>query len=254
MTSVKKVEEIISLSEKWFALSGSLFVAKVDPAATKGFFKSKKAAGRAYVAVDVANESIVLTDYMKGAEAFQAVTAGDVKAAAGLTEEEEKPAAATVKETTPATTKKATKKPVKTTAKKPAKKAAATKKTTAKKSKSKARQRLEEARQKAASLKKTVPGFVAFCEKINVGRDKPYSARNCELLYVQSGGKATCVKGFKSWQKEGRAVKRGEKALVIEAPRLITETDKKTGKEKSKLICSPVCVFDISQTEILKEA
>lgn len=123
-----------------------------------------------------------------------------------------------------------------------------------KRPKSPTKKRLEASQKAIKTLDKEAADFKEFCEKINQDRKVPYSERNCALLFDQSNGRATCVKGFQTWKKEGRAVKKGQKALVIEAPRLITSKDKKTGKNKETLICTPVCVFDISQTEILKEA
>lgn len=127
--------------------------------------------------------------------------------------------------------------------------------TAQKRPKSKSRARLEASRAAIKTLDKTAADFTAFCKQINAGRKFPYSERNCALLYDQSNGAATCVKGFQSWKAAGRVVKKGSKALVIEAPKMIKGTDK-NGEPYEKLICTPVCVFDISQTEELvkKEA
>lgn len=127
--------------------------------------------------------------------------------------------------------------------------------TTQKRPKSKSRARLDASRAAIKTLDKTTADFKAFCEKINAGREIPYSERNCALLFDQSSGAATEVKGFKAWKAAGRVVKKGSKALVIEAPKMIKTTDK-NGEQKERLICTPVCVFDVSQTEVLgtKEA
>lgn len=122
----------------------------------------------------------------------------------------------------------------------------------AKKPKSPTKKRLEASRAAIKTLDTQTADFKAFCEKINAGRKVPYSERNCALLYDQSNGEATQVKGFKAWKAAGRVVKKGSKALVIEAPKMIKTTDK-NGKQKERLICTPACVFDISQTEVLKE-
>ena len=45
-----------------------------------------------------------------------------------------------------------------------------------------------------------------------------YSFGNAILIYAQSGGQATYVKGYKSWNKLGRYVKKGAKGLAILAP------------------------------------
>lgn len=119
-----------------------------------------------------------------------------------------------------------------------------------KRPKSKSRARLEASRAAIKTLDKEAADFTAFCKQINAGRKAPYSERNCALLYDQSNGAATCVKGFQSWKAAGRVVKKGAKALVIEAPKMIKGTDK-SGEEYEHLICTPVCVFDISQTEEL---
>lgn len=124
--------------------------------------------------------------------------------------------------------------------------------TTQKRPKSKSRLRLDTSRAAIKTLDTQVADFKAFCEKINAGRKVPYSERNCALLFDQSNGKATEVRGFRSWKAAGRVVKKGSKALIIEAPKMIKTTDE-NGKHKERLICTPVCVFDVSQTEVLKE-
>ncbi len=124
-----------------------------------------------------------------------------------------------------------------------------------KRPKSKSRARLDASRAAIKTLDKTTAEFKSFCKKINAGREIPYSERNCALLFNQSNGRATQVKGFKAWKAAGRVVKKGSKALVIEAPKMIKTTDK-NGEQKEHLICTPVCVFDVSQIEVLgkKEA
>lgn len=124
---------------------------------------------------------------------------------------------------------------------------------TKKRPKSKSRARLDASRKAVKEWKGQPADFSDFVKVINAGRKAPYSARNCALLYDQSNGKATQVKGFQSWKAAGRVVKKGSKALVIEAPKIVKGTDK-GGKEVEHLICTPVCVFDISQTEAIKEA
>lgn len=221
--SFDQAEKAISLSETWFDLGNGLYAAKVDPKETKCFFKSSRAAGRNFIMVDTAAKSITLTDTLKGLDGFNAVDANTVKKAAGLVEDKvvktlTKPAAAT----------------------------------TQKRPKSKSRLRLDTSRAAIKTLDTQVADFKAFCEKINAGRKVPYSERNCALLFDQSNGKATEVRGFRSWKAAGRVVKKGSKALIIEAPKMIKTTDE-NGKHKERLICTPVCVFDVSQTEVLKE-
>lgn len=122
--------------------------------------------------------------------------------------------------------------------------------------KSKSRLKLEKAHEDAQAIDVTAAEFLAFCARINAGRQKPYSARNCEILYAQSNGRATDVRGFKTWIKAGRAVKKGQKALVIETPRFVYDEKGQPVLDKHgkpKMYTVPCCVFDISQTEELKE-
>lgn len=131
--------------------------------------------------------------------------------------------------------------------------AEAEEKPAAKRPKSKSRARLDASRKAVKEWKGQPADFSDFVKVINAGRKVPYSEKNCALLYEQSNGAATCVKGFQSWKAAGRIVKKGSKALIIEAPKMIKGTDK-DGKEYEHLICTPVCVFDIAQTEVMKEA
>lgn len=79
---------------------------------------------------------------------------------------------------------------------------------------------------------------------------KCYSGTNTMLLFMQKPD-VTYVKGFKAWNKFGRQVKAGEKALYIFAP-LIGKKKDKNGEELDETVCygfRPIPVFDISQTE-----
>lgn len=139
------------------------------------------------------------------------------------------------------------------TAERPAKKPATNK--AAKKSKSSIK--LEKAQEDAQAIDVTAAEFLAFCARINAGRQKPYSARNCELIFAQTNGAATDVRGFKSWIKAGRAVKKGQKSIVIEAPRFVYDEQGQPVLDKHgkpKMYAVPCCVFDIAQTEELKES
>lgn len=263
--SFDQAEKAISLSETWFDLGNGVYAAKVDPKETKCFFKSSRAAGRNFIMVDTAAKNITLTDTLKGLDGFNAVDANTVKKAAGLVEAAEKePKKETAGEIEEAAGELqaeiislggypvafngvsiTTDKVVKTLTKP----AAAT---TQKRPKSKSRLRLGASRAAIKTLDTQAADFKAFCEKINAGRKVPYSERNCALLFDQSNGKATEVRGFRSWKAAGRVVKKGSKALIIEAPKMIKTTDE-NGKHKERLICTPVCVFDVSQTEVLKE-
>lgn len=86
-----------------------------------------------------------------------------------------------------------------------------------------------------------------------------YSFSNCLLILAQMPN-ATRVAGFKSWQKLGRQVRKGEKAIWILAPRFFkpkgadeqAETDNNVpseDEEQVKIYFKPCPVFDISQTE-----
>ena len=64
------------------------------------------------------------------------------------------------------------------------------------------------------------------------------------------------VKGFQTWKKDGRYVKKGAKALQIFAPvptkykkEVENEDGKKDEKEVEYISFKPTYVFDISQTE-----
>lgn len=86
-----------------------------------------------------------------------------------------------------------------------------------------------------------------------------YSFNNSLLIYYQSkklGFTASMVKGFQTWKKDGRYVKKGAKALQIFAPvptkyKKEVENDDGTKEEKEVeyLSFKPTYVFDISQTE-----
>ena len=74
-----------------------------------------------------------------------------------------------------------------------------------------------------------------------------YSPNNCMLIAMQMPT-ATRVAGYKTWQKLGRQVRKGEKAIHILAPRTYTKA-KADGAEEIKLYFRGVCVFDVSQTD-----
>ena len=86
-----------------------------------------------------------------------------------------------------------------------------------------------------------------------------YSFNNSLLIYYQSkelGFTASMVKGFQTWKKNGRFVKKGAKALQIFAPvptkykkEVENEDGTKEEKEVEYLGFKPTYVFDISQTE-----
>jgi antirestriction protein ArdC len=79
-----------------------------------------------------------------------------------------------------------------------------------------------------------------------------YSYANTMLIFQQLPS-ASKVAGYKTWQKLGRQVKKGEHGIKIFAPCPIpiTTKDPETGEEKPgmKMWFKLVSVFDISQTE-----
>lgn len=82
---------------------------------------------------------------------------------------------------------------------------------------------------------------------------KGYSWTNTMLLFMQKPD-VSYVKGMKQWNKLGRRVKAGEKALYIFAPLIgkKKEIDDETKEEKETDVCygyRSVPVFDVSQTD-----
>ena len=79
-------------------------------------------------------------------------------------------------------------------------------------------------------------------------RFSSYSLNNTAMIYLQKP-RAQFLKGYKSWQKLGRQVKKGEKAIQIFAP-MSRKAETKDGKEERKLSgFRLISVFDLSQTE-----
>lgn len=78
-----------------------------------------------------------------------------------------------------------------------------------------------------------------------------YSWRNTILIRVQKP-EASYVKGFKGWLDLGRAVRKGEKGIVILAPRTYkTTVEREDGSEEERkgMYFATATVFDVSQTE-----
>lgn len=75
-----------------------------------------------------------------------------------------------------------------------------------------------------------------------------YSFYN-QLLIGSQCPDASRVAGFKTWKSLGRHVKKGERALRILAPRVITKEDHKGDEVKGIAGFFAVPVFDVSQTE-----
>lgn len=81
-----------------------------------------------------------------------------------------------------------------------------------------------------------------------------YSLNNLLLILAQNPT-ATHVAGYRTWQKLGRQVRKGERGLRIFGGRdkTMTETDEDTGEEKAvrRTVFFPLSVFDISQTDLI---
>ncbi len=76
-----------------------------------------------------------------------------------------------------------------------------------------------------------------------------YSWRNNLLIWLQCPA-ATRVAGYRTWQKMGRSVRKGEKAVWIFAPLLIKRKEENEEDEEQVVtMFRPVPVFDYSQTE-----
>jgi len=77
-----------------------------------------------------------------------------------------------------------------------------------------------------------------------------YSWRNTILIHLQYPS-ASKVAGYRTWEKFGRHVKRGEKGISILAPSIYKKKEKETDEdvETSVTYFFPVCVFDVKQTE-----
>lgn len=84
-----------------------------------------------------------------------------------------------------------------------------------------------------------------------VARFYKYSLGNQILIAIQRPD-ATCVAGFRSWQKFNRYVKKGERGIRILAPIIYREQDSENLEDTGeKVICGfrVVYVFDVSQTD-----
>lgn len=116
-----------------------------------------------------------------------------------------------------------------------------------------------------AELDAAVAGLATDGEWINyvttMAKFHRYSSTNQLLIYLQSGGRATRVAGFRAWQdKFNRSVNKGEKAIGILAPKIINETvkdsagkpvkgpDGKPVKQRKVVGFTTASVFDVSQT------
>ncbi len=79
-----------------------------------------------------------------------------------------------------------------------------------------------------------------------------YSINNLLLILAQKP-EATHVAGYRTWQKLGRQVRKGERGIRIFGGRDVRETveDEQTGEEKEqrRVRFFPVSVFDMAQTD-----
>lgn len=120
--------------------------------------------------------------------------------------------------------------------------------------------RLKELLVEGAKKAATKPGYIEWMDTAMEFYN--YSSRNQLLILAQTGGKATLVASFKQWQKYGRKVRKGEKAIRILAPMNIRYWEDQNGerygarddhpddaKEVSFMRFKAVPVFDIAQTE-----
>ena len=105
-----------------------------------------------------------------------------------------------------------------------------------------------------AAMSAEIRRYLTFFSKF-----KGHSLFNTWLIYIQSGGKATKVAGFRQWEtKFYRRVKKGAKGLQIFVPIFTKSTSKddETGEEITKenaVRFKPGYVYDISQTEPIDE-
>jgi len=81
-----------------------------------------------------------------------------------------------------------------------------------------------------------------------LGKFHRYSPGNVLLIHLQCPG-ATHVAGYRTWQRLGRQVKQGEKAIRILAPVVYRETEDDDETERKLVAFKAACVFDVAQTE-----
>lgn len=95
------------------------------------------------------------------------------------------------------------------------------------------------------------PGFQGWTEFLTfLATRRKYSARNMLMIYYQKPD-ATAVASYKTWQKAGRNVRAGEKALTILAPIFARQTEEEKAENRPRRLVGfkGVPVFDISQTD-----
>lgn len=91
--------------------------------------------------------------------------------------------------------------------------------------------------------------YLDFCRSFHA-----YSINNILLVLAQMPG-ASRVAGYRTWQSNGRQVRKGERGLRIFGTGTVnrTEEDTETGEttEGKRRIFFPVSVFDLSQTDLI---
>ncbi|MBI1800831.1 MAG: hypothetical protein HY259_11705 [Chloroflexi bacterium] len=85
-----------------------------------------------------------------------------------------------------------------------------------------------------------------------VSRFHLYSAYN-QMLILEQCPAATQVAGYRTWQKLGYQVRRGEKGIRILAPQPYKRTDPESGREEAAIAFKLASVFDASQLANLAE-
>lgn len=73
-----------------------------------------------------------------------------------------------------------------------------------------------------------------------------YSRRNLLLLYIQRPD-ATELHTYKGWLREGRQVRRGEKAVRLFVPKGKDDPEGFSSEEKIRV--RPISLFDVAQTD-----
>ena len=92
---------------------------------------------------------------------------------------------------------------------------------------------------------KAIVDYLDFCSRFH-----NYSFHNTLLIWTQRPD-ATLVAGFRTWQKMGRWIKKGERGIPIFAPMRVKTEDYEEGEEREqeKIVYKVVYVWDVSQTQ-----
>jgi hypothetical protein len=109
----------------------------------------------------------------------------------------------------------------------------------------------EQAREALKQAVSTLVNEETFRQWITIrSKFHKYSFGNCLLIAAQRPD-ATMVAGYQTWKREFRRyVRRGEKAIRILAPIVVTSDDPETRERKRTVVgFRSTCVFDLTQTE-----